>query len=188
MVIAADSGVSLGRELGLHIDLVVGDLDSVDQTDLARAVADGAAVERHPAAKDATDLELALLAAIARGGDHIAVAGGGSGRLDHLLGIALLLTDDRWADVRLEWHAGSSVAHVVRGPIMLTAKAGELVSVIPMSDRVEISLLGTRWQLEHERLDRGTTRGISNVVETSPLSIDVHEGVALVIITGEDES
>ena len=48
-------------------------------------------IERHPAAKDATDLELALDAAIALEPSRILVIGSAGGRLDHLLGSILLL-------------------------------------------------------------------------------------------------
>src|SRR5262249_11223939 len=48
------------------------------------AVAAGAVVERHPTAKDATDLELALLAARDRGAAEIVVVGGHGGGLDPL--------------------------------------------------------------------------------------------------------
>ena len=54
------------RVLGLTVDLLVGDLDSVSATGLAAAEAAGTAVERHPPAKDATDTELAIAAALAR--------------------------------------------------------------------------------------------------------------------------
>src|SRR5690348_11873254 len=64
IVIAADSGLEHARALGVPVDLVVGDLDSVDPAVLDAAIADGVTVERHPAAKDATDLELALDAAV----------------------------------------------------------------------------------------------------------------------------
>ena len=54
----------------------------------------GAEVERHPAAKDATDLELALEAAAARDPAEIVVVGGAGGRLDHLVGGLLVLAGD----------------------------------------------------------------------------------------------
>ena len=44
-----------------RVDLAIGDFDSVASDALARVEAEGAVVERHPAAKDATDLELAML-------------------------------------------------------------------------------------------------------------------------------
>src|SRR5450432_2459847 len=83
LVIAADSGLSHAQELGLSVDLVVGDLDSVDDAELAAAVAAGAEIERHPPEKDATDLELALDAACTRRATHITIVGGHGGRLDH---------------------------------------------------------------------------------------------------------
>src|SRR4051812_38201179 len=64
-VIAADSGVDLALALRLHIDRAIGDFDSVSAAGLAAAEAAGTVIERHPVAKDATDLELALDAAIA---------------------------------------------------------------------------------------------------------------------------
>src|SRR3954451_14227603 len=74
-VIAADSGVDLALALGLHIDRAIGDFDSVSAAGLATAEAAGATIERHPTAKDATDLELALDAAIALQPSHILVIG-----------------------------------------------------------------------------------------------------------------
>src|SRR6478735_9382506 len=91
-VVAADSGLHLALPLGLRVDLVVGDFDSADPAIVDRAIEAGARVDRHPVAKDATDLELALDAAYARKPDRITVVGGNGGRLDHLLGNVTLLS------------------------------------------------------------------------------------------------
>src|ERR687891_406355 len=48
----------------------------------------GAGIERHPAAKDATDLDLALNAALARRPRRIVVVTGAGDRLDHTLAVA----------------------------------------------------------------------------------------------------
>src|SRR3954453_13949489 len=85
--IAADGGAELAQPLGLEVDLVVGDLDSISAAALARA----AQVERHAAEKDATDLALALAAALRLGPERILVLGSAAGRLDHLFGSLLLL-------------------------------------------------------------------------------------------------
>ena len=58
--IAADSGLAHIYALGRVPTIVVGDLDSVDDADLARARREGTRIDRYPADKDATDLELAL--------------------------------------------------------------------------------------------------------------------------------
>ena len=65
-MIAADAGLDHAEALGLPVDLVVGDLDSVSKEALERARRAGIAIEEHPAAKDQTDLELALDAAMER--------------------------------------------------------------------------------------------------------------------------
>ena len=98
-VIAADSGLDHAHAPRRRGRLVVGDLDSVDPETLAAAELAGTTVERHPAAKDATDLELALLAARDRGAREIVVVGGHGGRLDHFLANALLLATPALADV-----------------------------------------------------------------------------------------
>lgn len=183
IVIAADSGLGLAAALAVHVDLVVGDLDSVDRSQLDTAITDGAAVEEHPTNKDATDLDLALQAAVDRGATRIVLAGGGAGRIDHLLGIAMLLTDERWADAAIEWHSGSSITHVVSGVLALDTQPEDLVSLIPVSDEAVVSITGTRWPLESIPLPRGTTHGISNEALGGSVDIEVHQGVVLAVIT-----
>ena len=69
---AADSGLHQAGPLGLHVDYVVGDLDSADPAAVEPARARGRVVERIRPTKDATDLELALDRAARRGAraDH----------------------------------------------------------------------------------------------------------------------
>src|SRR5262245_40938841 len=72
-VIAADSGLEPALKLGLDVAVVVGDMDSVDPAALTAAVKARIQVERHAEAKDATDLDLALDAALARSPERIVV-------------------------------------------------------------------------------------------------------------------
>ena len=102
LVIAADGGIDRALALGLHVDVAIGDFDSVSPAGLAAVEAAGRAIERHPAAKDATDLELALDAALALEPSRILVVGSSGGRLDHLLGSLLLLGDERYAGVTID--------------------------------------------------------------------------------------
>src|SRR4051812_49409789 len=92
VVVAADSGLHHAQDLGIAVDIVVGDFDSVDDARLADAIGSGARAERHPAAKDFTDLELALQVADRLGATEVLVVGGAGGRLDHFLANVLLFT------------------------------------------------------------------------------------------------
>jgi len=63
-IIAADSGLEHALALGLEVAVAVGDFDSASSEAVAIAEAAGVRIERHPTEKDATDLELALDAAM----------------------------------------------------------------------------------------------------------------------------
>src|SRR5690606_29585109 len=117
LVIAADSGIDQAHALGLTVDIAVGDFDSVTPGALARAEAAGATVERHPVAKDATDLELALDAAAQHRPDQVLVLGGHGGRLDHQLANALLLASPKYAGMGLVAHMGGATLTVIRGEV-----------------------------------------------------------------------
>ena len=59
-VIAVDGGFRHARELGLKVDVLVGDMDSVDDQNKNLAAEQGVTTLRFPEAKDETYLELAL--------------------------------------------------------------------------------------------------------------------------------
>ena len=65
LVIAADVGLAEANRLGVAVDLLVGDLDSVDPWTSRRSRAPAARCG-HPEDKDATDLELAITARSSR--------------------------------------------------------------------------------------------------------------------------
>jgi thiamine pyrophosphokinase len=191
LVIAADSGLAHARASGVRVDLVVGDLDSVDPVALDAAVADGAEVERHPEAKDATDLELALDAAIARNATRVRVLGAGGGRFDHFLANVLLLTAPRYARCEIDAHLANAYVAVVRDHIELHDRPGALCSLLPVGGAATGVLTdGLRYPLTRETLEPGSTRGVSNVFLAHDASVSLETGVLLAVIpepiTGKD--
>jgi thiamine pyrophosphokinase len=182
LVIAADSGVGHALALGLAVDLVIGDLDSAVPDHVARAAAAGARVDRFPADKDATDLELALDAARALGATSVTVLGIGGGRLDHLLANLLLLTHDDYADVAVDALDGDTRVAVVRTRRELHGAIGSTVTLLPVGGPVRgITTTGLRWPLTDAELTPATTLGVSNEIVESPASVRVREGVLLAI-------
>jgi thiamine pyrophosphokinase len=183
LVVAADSGLEGARRLGLEPGLVVGDMDSVDGAALAEAEAAGVPVERHPTAKDATDLDLAVDAALARGPRRLMVVTGAGDRLDHTLAVALSLAAPRLASMPTEAWIGPAHVWVVRRRLTLEAPLGTLVSLVPAHGPARgVTTTGLRYPLAGEDLDPGTTRGISNEVAAPRATVALREGVLLAVM------
>ena len=184
-VVAADSGLDHARDLGLDVGLVVGDLDSVDPATLEAAIAAGTVVERHPEAKDSTDLELALDAAERLGATHLVVLGGHGGRLDHLLANALLLADPRRSHLEVVAHMGEATVTVVRGWATLVGAPGELVSLLAVHGVASrVTTEGLLYPLDAEDLLPGSTRGVSNELVGNVARVSIDAGVVLAVQPG----
>jgi thiamine pyrophosphokinase len=187
-VIAADGGLELAAPLGLHVDVIVGDLDSVDPGSLAEAERAGARIEQHPVDKDATDLALALDLAIAAGPDRITVLGGGGGRADHELSLWLLLAAETYAGAEVRAWSGRARTDVVRArrPGAIVGRAGELVSLLPVhGPACGVRTDGLRFPLDREDLTAGSSRGVSNQLLGRRARVTVTDGVLLVVRPGQ---
>ncbi len=181
LVVAADAGLTQASALGLEVDVVVGDFDSVEPETLEQARRSGAEIEPHPVDKDATDLELAVEAARRRGASSVVVVGGGGGRLDHLFGNALLLSHRAFEGLDLEWWVDGYRIVAVRDATTLHGRPGDLVSLLPIGGAARgVSTSGLRWELDGEDLEAGSTRGVSNVLETGRADVSVRSGIVLV--------
>ncbi len=179
-VVAADSGLDHARRIGLRVDLVVGDMDSVTEEGLARHEGP---VERHAPDKDRTDLELALAAAGGRPNvERIVVLGGQGGRIDHLLANAAAVTAPELAHADIEWIAGRARIHVVRSHVSLHGVPGEVVTLLAVGGTATgVRTSGLRWELQDASLEPWSAHGVSNELVRPVASVRVGAGVLLAI-------
>lgn len=185
MVIAANGGSHHARPLGLHPDLVIGDLDSLAPRLRRELDAAGARIEEAPARKDETDLELALLRAVEGGAQHVVVLGALGGRLDMTVANILLLTHPAFEGVRVELWAGAQTAWLVRPPGgPLPGAPGDTVSLIPVGGEAQhVTTHGLEYPLRGEALLVGPARGVSNVIAAAPARVELGGGLLLAIHT-----
>ena len=197
LVIAADGGARKADRAGLVPQLVVGDGDSLGESGLAEIRASGIPLERAAAAKDESDLELAVLAAVARGAGRLTILGAmGGPRFDHALANAWLLAhpalDGRMAvllDARTRVRLLSS--RVARGAVaagraeaILAGDPGDLVSLFPFgADAVGVTTLGLAYPLCDESLHAGPARGLSNVRTAAEARVSLRSGRLLIVET-----
>ena len=186
LVIAADGGARHALGLGVAIDLWVGDGDSIGDDALAALEADGVPIRRSPTAKDETDAELALLAAIERDPARVTILGAlGGARFDHALANVWLL-----AHPGLTGRAACLLDDSVRvrligpGRTELGGRVGDLVSLLPFAgDATGITTHGLRYPLRGEPLVSGPSRGLSNVREEPDAAVELGSGRILVLET-----
>jgi thiamine pyrophosphokinase len=183
LVIAADGGLAQASALGLAVDVVVGDFDSVKPDDLAAAERAGAGIERHPAAKEHTDLEIAVIAARDRGATRVVVVGAWGGRVDHELANLLLLGSDDYASLALEAIDARGRVIAVREQCEVTGAPGQLVTLLAVGGPATgVRTTGLRYPLHGETLAPGSSRGVSNEFVESLARVSVATGVVLVVI------
>lgn len=188
VVVAADSGLHTVLAAGLLPAIVVGDLDSADGAEVDAARAAGARIDRFPAEKDATDLELALEAAMGLAPRRVRVVAGLDGRADHALAGALLLAAPRFAAIpQLEAQLGRAEVRVLHGSgaLEVRGEVGELVSLLAIGGVAEgVTTHGLRYPLRGEALHPGSTRGVSNELVVDVATVAVTTGVLLVVRPG----
>ena len=187
-VVAADGGVALAVHLGWRIDVAVGDFDSLAPDRLAELDDLAGEVRRFPAAKDATDIELALQVAGERAPARVLVAGVEGGRPDHALANLLVASSEPFRSLEIELALEGGRAWVVRERLTGVLPAGATVSVVPVHGDATVSVAGVRWPLHHEVLPSGSTRGISNRATSERFQLAVHAGAVLCIAPNPEES
>jgi thiamine pyrophosphokinase len=177
LVIAADSGFDLALRLGILPDLLVGDLDSVaaspELADFPRE-----RIRCFPRDKDETDAELGLRLFAERGFRQVVLAGGGGGRLDHLLAVMALFERDR---PPAAWYTARERVERVDGEAVLAGCRGLRVSFFPLGGAAGgLSSEGLKWPLDGLEWPRGYG-GVSNLVTSDCARVRVGRGSLLLI-------
>lgn len=186
--IAADSGMRHARALGIVPELWVGDFDSSD----AALMGGFPQVERrtYPASKAATDGEIAVAEAIARGATRLIFVGAlGGERSDHALQHylnALGLAEDGF-EVVLTSGEEEAYPFTEQSQLDLELPKGALFSVLGFTALEGLTIGNARYPLTDFNLPFGSSRTISNVAEGS-ISVSLVRGRAILLARPYDLS
>lgn len=185
IIIAADGGSRVALACGLTPHEIVGDMDSLTAEEIDTLKAQGAILHRHKAAKEETDLELALLVAVARQATWIRLIGAVGGRMDQSLGnISLLaLRELAGRDVRIVSH-NQQLWLIGPGMHTISGAPGDTISLIPWGgSAVSVRTENLLYPLRDETLFLGPARGMSNVMQTDTAGVRLASGMLLVVHT-----
>ena len=178
LVIVADSGGDHAKELGLEVDLLIGDFDSCSEEAIGRANE----VRRFPVDKDVTDLELALAAAIEKNCSSVTILTSARGRFDHTFGNIVVASSNRWSELEIDLFVDESYTKIIRDKAKLTGNPSDTLTLLAMGGTAfGITSIGLKWELDGIDLSVGSGLGISNEFIAHEAEISVDEGTLLSI-------
>jgi thiamine pyrophosphokinase len=181
-IICADGGTRHALMLGIQPNLIIGDMDSAEKSQLQLLQKANVAIELFPHDKNETDLELAINRSINLRPQQILIVAALGGRLDQTLGNLALLTDARLSKFDVKLDDGVEEIFFCRERVAVRGRGGDLVSLIPWQGAVEgIQTGNLRWPLRHETLYPDKTRGISNEMTGEAASISIGSGLLLIV-------
>jgi thiamine pyrophosphokinase len=180
-IVAADSGLHHAVTLGVKPDVIVGDFDSVHPLVLAQyPEVPKKTYSKH---KDLLDLEIALGVVLEKGASSLHILGATGRRFDQSLAALFIAARFKREGIDISLH-GQQDIYFLRGPesqrYALNVK--QRFSLLSLTDVAVVSLVNAAYPLNEFALEYGVGLGISNEVKTSPLTVNVHEGLVVLIL------
>jgi len=177
MVIAADAGYRTLARLGVKIDRVVGDFDSLGE------VPAHPGVEVHPIEKDETDMMLAVRTGLDLGYREFRIFGGLGGRLDHsFANLQTLVYLARRGARGWLFGEGAAVTAVEDGELRFSRDASGIISVFAADGPARgVTLEGLKYPLTDYIMTADNPIGVSNEFTGVPSRVAVRRGALIVM-------
>ena len=187
-IYCADRGAQWAYQAGIKPDLVVGDMDSVNDSTLDRVDADGVRTMRYPVEKDMTDTQIALEVAISEGARSITLLGALGGRVDHTLANISLMSSYHRRGIRIAIMDNNTAMFVGERTITFRAVKGSTVSIFPVEEGVRVLRIeGLYYPLNDLVIPMDGTLCISNQMISDRVILDVRNGSILLIVTAQEK-
>jgi thiamine pyrophosphokinase len=186
MIIAADYGLVLANQLGLSLDFIVGDFDSVPESVLRIYREKSIPIKTFPKEKDKTDTQIAIELALMYNPTKLHIVGATGSRLDHTLANLhlLLLPMQLNIDACILNQNNKLYLKQESFQILKREQFGDFVSLLPFSEKVSgLTLNGFKYPLDRIILTAGNSLGISNEIVADTAQIEFNEGILLVMET-----
>ncbi|MBE6862406.1 MAG: thiamine diphosphokinase [Ruminococcus sp.] len=178
-VICADRGLVHIQKLGIKPHLIVGDFDSYTEV-----LPEDIEIHRSLPEKDDTDTMLALKLAIERGAERVIIYGAFGGRLDHTIANiqTLRYAQENGCEAVLMDSDNIALLQSV-GTRTYPYREGWYFSFFAYTDKVVVSLSGTKYTLDNAEITSSFPLGVSNEITSDEAVMTVSEGTALIVIS-----
>lgn len=183
LIVCVDRGLEHCLQLGLHPDRLIGDLDSAPESLLQDERV--ASVRRHvfPSKKAASDLELALTILSEESINEVILLGVSGGRTDHMLFNWQLVRLRRWP-FSIQFIDDTTHTYVLEGAqsVATVSTPGSFLSLLAMERCTGVGTEGLQYPLADAVIETGSTLGLSNVVESEQVRVEISSGTLLVMV------
>jgi len=179
VIICADSGYNHAVNMGLDVEIVVGDFDSV------KHLPPDMRTLRYPARKDYTDTELAIEHARSVGFKDFLIVAALGNRMDHSVTNILMLKDFAERGEKVVLLDESNRVTVTDSTVRICGKKGAVVSLVPVTYCSGVTSEGLEYPLDGIGLHVGKGLGISNVMTADEAVVSVKSGILLVMVIDE---
>ncbi len=192
MVICADSGLNAAYKLGVKVDCIMGDFDSVssDIVELYRndrvEASKGVKFVKFPPKKDLTDTDIVLEYVISLNPDEIVILGATGGRMDHFLANVNILMKPLRNGIKSYIIDKYNKIYLIDSEETIERKNlwGKYISFQPLTEKVKnVWLKGFKYTLAGKELTIGESLTISNEMADSESEavVSFDSGVLIVI-------
>jgi thiamine pyrophosphokinase len=185
-VLAVDSGLVTAHKLGIPINYIVGDFDSVPKELIESYRRDMASVDirEYNPEKDATDTHLAIDLSLELGADEIVILGATGTRIDHMLANIHLLYLPLSKNIKASIIDEHNKIYLINQNIAIYKDKlhGPYISIQSFTERVTgITLKGFKYPLTNHTMYLGDSLGVSNELAEDRADIMLDEGILIVI-------
>lgn len=185
MVYCCDGAANWVKNIGIDINVLLGDMDSINDEALKFYEDNSIEVIKLPTEKDMTDTQYAADLAVDKGASEITFIGAMGSRFDHTLanlhvlqrlfkrGIQAKILDDK-----------NTICVVGEGENKIFGTKGQCVSILPVGNSVFINrTYGLYYPIKNRALYIEEPLGVSNVFVENEAILDVKTGEAFIIIS-----
>jgi thiamine pyrophosphokinase len=183
-IICADGGARHAQKIKVIPDMIIGDMDSLNHDQLESFRNKGVNIIRYPVEKDEVDTELAIIKALELGFNEITLLGATGGRLDHTLGNIHLLIKAAKLGAQVKIIDENHQIYIITPQLSaeINGQPGNTVSLIPLTTEVKgVYSQGLKWELQNRTFTIGNPFGVSNQLTSDKASVNIEEGILLVI-------
>ena len=186
IIIAVDRGLETAQKLGIHINHIVGDFDSVNP-DILTKYKDNVIIHKLNPEKDYTDTHMALKLAIELGSKEVTIIGWSGTRIDHMLGNIHIMKEAIEQNIICKLINKTNEIELINKKTILEKDNNyKYISLIPLTTEASgITLQGFKYPLQDAVLKIGESIGISNEQLEEKATIEIKKGI-LILIKSKD--